>query len=322
MSRAVAEFGKVAVIYGGLGAERAVSLNSGARVLAALRERGVDAHGVDAGRDLVPALQRGAFDRAFIVLHGTGGEDGRLQGALEWLGLPYTGSGVLGSALSMDKLRTKQVWRALGIRTPPFAVLRSAADCARALDELGLPLIVKPAREGSSVGMAKVTDAAGLAAAFAAARRFDAVVFAERWIQGAEYTVTVLDGRALPAIRLETPNAFYDYAAKYTLDTTRYHIPCGLAPAAERALGELAVRAFDAVDAHGWARVDFMADAAGDCYALEVNTVPGMTDHSLVPMSARAAGFEMPDLCVRILETSFVDRSAAAAPVHLAEDAG
>ncbi len=316
------ELGKVAVIYGGLGAEREVSLNSGTRVLAALQEAGVDAHGVDAGRDLVERLQRDAYDRAFVVLHGTGGEDGRLQGALEWLGLPYTGSGVLGSALSMDKLRCKQIWRALGIRTPPFAVLRDVGDCARATEELGLPLIVKPSREGSSVGMAKVEDAGQLEAAFRDARRYDAVVFAERWIHGAEYTVAVLDGVALPAIRLETPHAFYDYAAKYTVDSTRYHIPCGLDARAEAALGELAVRAFDAIDAHGWGRVDFMSDASGEPFVLEVNTVPGMTDHSLVPMAARAAGIDFPSLCVRVLRTSLVDRSAAAGPVHFVENAG
>lgn len=316
------EFGKVAVIYGGLGAEREVSLNSGTRVLAALQEAGVDAHGLDAGRDLIERLQRGAFDRAFVALHGTGGEDGRVQGALEWLGLPYTGSGVLGSALSMDKLRCKQIWRALGIMTPPFAVLRDDDDCARAVAELGLPLIVKPSREGSSVGMAKVSDENQLATAFRDARRYDAIVFAERWIHGAEYTIAVLDGAALPAIRLETPREFYDYAAKYTLDSTQYHIPCGLDANAEAALGDLAVRAFDAVDGHGWGRVDFMTDNSGSSFVLEVNTVPGMTDHSLVPMAARAAGIDFPTLCLRVLRTSFVDRSAAAGPVHFVEDAG
>ncbi|MEX0901009.1 MAG: D-alanine--D-alanine ligase [Gammaproteobacteria bacterium] len=315
------EFGRVAVIYGGLGAERDVSLNSGSRVLAALRTAGVDAHGVDAGHDLIARLQHGAFERAFVVLHGTGGEDGRLQGTLEWLDLPYTGAGVLGSALSMDKLRCKQIWRSLGIRTPPFTVLRNDDDCHRAVDDLGLPLIVKPSREGSSVGMAKVSGADQLGDAFRDARRYDAVVFAEQWIHGAEYTVAVLDGAALPAIRLETPREFYDYAAKYTVDSTQYHIPCGLDAESEASLGELAVRAFDAIDAHGWGRVDFMADSAGAPFVLEVNTVPGMTDHSLVPMAARAAGIDFPSLCVRVLRTSFVDRSAAAGPVHFMEDA-
>ena len=315
------DYGKVAVVYGGLGAEREVSLNSGARVLAALQSAGIDAHGIDAGRDLVEVLRAGGFDRVFNVLHGTGGEDGRLQGALEWLGLPYTGSGVLGSALSMDKLRCKQIWRSLGIATPPFQVLRDARDCRAALEKLGAPLFVKPSREGSSVGMAKVHDEASLVTAFEAARRYDAVVFVERCIVGAEYTISVLDGQALPTIRVETPRDFYDYEAKYKLDSTSYHIPCGLDADTERALGKLALRAFAAVDASGWGRVDVMADGDGAFHVLEVNTVPGMTDHSLVPMAARATGLDMPALCCRILDTSFVERGAALAPVALPEDA-
>lgn len=304
-------YGKVAVVYGGLGAEREVSLNSGTRVLAALRARGVDAHGVDAREDLVAVLSRGGYDRVWNVLHGTGGEDGRLQGALEWLRLPYTGSGVLGSALSMDKLRCKQIWHALGLRTPEFALLRDGSDCDRVVATLGLPLIVKPAHEGSSVGMSKVSDAADLPSAFALARRYDACVFAERWITGAEYTVAVLGDEALPAIKLETPHAFYDYDAKYVSDDTRYLIPCGLSEDAERALGEIALRAFRAIGASGWGRVDFMADADGVPYLLEANTVPGMTDHSLVPMAARARGIDFESLCLHILDTSFADRSAS-----------
>lgn len=306
-----ARFGKVAVIHGGLGAEREVSLASGTRVLTALREKGVDAHGIDAGHDLMQVLGRGAFDRACIMLHGTGGEDGRLQGALEWLGLPYTGSGVLGSALSIDKLRSKQIWLALGIATPEFVVLRDAGDCARAVDSLGLPLMIKPAREGSSVGMSKVADAASMPDAFELARRHDAVVFAERWIAGPEYTTALLGDEPLPTIRLETPRDFYDYAAKYTADTTRYLIPCGLAEDDEAVLGALALQAFRAIDGTGWGRVDFMRDAAGKDWVLEANTVPGMTDHSLVPMAAAARGIDFATLCVRILETSFVDRGVA-----------
>lgn len=314
-----AEFGRVAVIYGGLGAEREVSLNMGVRVLEALQSRGVDAHGIDAGRDLVAVLAAGGFDRVCIMLPGTGGEDGRLQGALEWLELPYTGSGVLGSALSMDKLRCKQIWRSLGLATPQFVALRDADDCALALAELGLPLIVKPAREGSSVGMTKVSGAEQLAGAYAAARRYDACVIAERWIDNGEYTVAILGDGTLPVIKVETPREFYDYDAKYIADDTRYLIPSGLDADAERALGELALRAFRAIDGYGWGRADFLRDAGGSFHLLEVNTVPGMTDHSLVPKAALAAGVDFETLCWRILETSFVERSAPSAPAPVVE---
>jgi D-alanine-D-alanine ligase len=307
--RQPAEYGKVAVVHGGLGAEREVSLASGTRVLAALRDSGVDAHGVDAGRDLVARLERGGFDRVFNILHGTGGEDGALQGVLEWLGMPYTGSGVLGSALSMDKLRSKHLWRSLGMPVPDDLVLRDAEDCGRAVDALGLPLIVKPAHEGSSVGMTKVVDAGDMAAAFELARASDGTVFAERWLPGAEYTVSVLGGAALPAIRIETPRVFYDYAAKYTEDTTRYLIPCGLDPEAESAMAGLAVEAFAAIGGSGWGRVDFMCDAHGAPWLIEANTVPGMTDHSLVPMAAAANGIDFGALCLRILDTSFNARA-------------
>ncbi len=256
-------------------------------------------------------LERGAFDRACIMLHGTGGEDGRLQGALEWLGMPYTGTGVLGSALSMDKLRSKRLWSALGIATPEFLVLHDREDCERAVETLGLPLMVKPAREGSSVGMSKVTDGSRMVDAFELARRHDAVVFAERFIDGGEYTTAVLGDEALPTIRLETPREFYDYEAKYTADTTRYLIPCGLDAAAEASLGALALRAFRAIDGTGWGRVDFMRDGTGKDWVLEANTVPGMTDHSLVPMAAAARGIDFATLCIRILETSFIDRGVA-----------
>ncbi len=304
-------YGKVAVIYGGLGAEREVSLNSGKRVLAALQTQGIDAHGVDADSNLLHALQEGRFDRAFIVLHGTGGEDGRLQGALEWLGLPYTGSGVLGSALSMDKLHCKHIWSALDLPTPAFVMLGSTADCELAVAELGLPLIVKPAREGSSVGMSKVNTASEIEAAYAVAREYDSCVIAERWVGNGEYTVSLLGDQVLPAIKIETPRAFYDYAAKYTEDTTRYLIPCGLDEASESELAQLAALAFKAIGGEGWGRVDAMRDADGTFHLIDVNTVPGMTDHSLVPMAAKARGISFEELCARILDTSFVDRDPA-----------
>lgn len=303
-------YGKVAVIYGGLGAEREVSLNSGKRVLAALQSQGIDAHGVDADSQLLNTLQQARYDRAFIVVHGTGGEDGRLQGALEWMGVPYTGSGVLGSALSMDKLRCKHIWSALDLPTPAFVILASTADCGLAVNELGLPLIVKPAREGSSVGMSKVTVAAEIESAYRLAREYDHCVIAERWVGHGEYTVSLLGEQVLPAIKIETPRAFYDYAAKYTEDTTRYLIPCGLDEGSEAELGELAALAFRAIGGEGWGRVDAMRDADGSFHLIDVNTVPGMTDHSLVPMAAKARGISFEELCGRILDTSFINRAA------------
>lgn len=300
----MADYGKVAVIFGGQGAEREVALASGGRVLAALRENGVDAHGIDAGDDLVAQLRDGSFDRVFNVLHGTGGEDGRLQGMLEWLRIPYTGSGVLASALSMDKLRSKRLWRGLGLPVPEDMELRDESDCQRAVERLGLPLFVKPACEGSSVGMSKVTAADAMPAALALARRYDPVVFAERAITGGEYTVGLLGDDALPVICIETPREYYDYAAKYTEDTTRYLIPSGLDAAAEAEVQALAVAAFAAIGGRGWGRVDFMRDADGSFQLLEANTVPGMTDHSLVPMAARATGLEFGALCLRILDTA------------------
>jgi D-alanine-D-alanine ligase len=297
-------FGKVAVLMGGLAAEREVSLKSGRAVLEALRRRGVDAHGIDAGHAVLADLERGGFDRAFIALHGRGGEDGVIQGALETLGMPYTGSGVLGSALGMDKLRTKMLWRGEGLPTPALALLEAGTDFGAVAQELGLPLMVKPAREGSSIGMSKVTEAAALEAAWRLAARYDDRVFAERWIHGAEYTVAILGREPLPPIRLETPRAFYDYEAKYQAADTRYLCPCGLDAAQEHAIQALALRAFEAVGASGWGRVDLMVDGAGQPWLIEVNTVPGMTDHSLVPMAARAAGIGFEELVWRILATS------------------
>lgn len=298
------EFGKVAVLYGGTAAEREVSLKSGAAVLAALQAQGVDAHGIDFNGDLAP-LQSGSFDRVFIALHGRGGEDGQLQGALQTLGIPYTGSGVLGSALGMDKLRCKQLWHGAGLPTPKFLRVSENSDFNAVTAQLGLPLMVKPAHEGSSIGMSKVTDPAQLAHAVRQALHSDDVVLVEQWITGREYTVAILDGMALPAIRLETPHDFYDYEAKYKANTTRYHCPCGLDGAAEARLQKLALDAFNYAGTSGWGRVDVMEDKQGNFWLLEVNTVPGMTDHSLVPMAAKAAGIAFEALVWRILETSF-----------------
>jgi D-alanine-D-alanine ligase len=306
--RRAGAYGKVVVLMGGHSAERDISLLSGQAVLQALQAAGVDAHGLDsASADFPQALAREHYDRAFIALHGRGGEDGVLQGMLETLGIPYTGSGVLGSALAMDKLRTKQVWQSAGIPTPAWRVLANATDMQTARAELPFPLIVKPAHEGSSIGISKVDSAADLPDAWRAAARYDAVVIAEQWIEDAEYTAGILGDEVLPLIRLETPNVFYDYDAKYTAETTRYLLPCGLEAAREARLQTLSLAAFRAVGASGWGRVDFMLDAAGQPWFIEVNTVPGLTDHSLVPMAARAAGTDFTRLACRILDTSLPD---------------
>lgn len=303
MSTDAARFGKVAVLLGGRAAEREISLKSGAAVLAALRGQGVDAHPLDPDAGVLEALRAGGFDRAFIILHGRGGEDGVIQGALETIGLPYTGSGVLGSALGMDKYRTKLVWEGRGLPTAACVLLVRESDLGDAA-ALGFPLMVKPVREGSSIGMARVEDPEALAKAWQAAREYDSDVLAERWIQGAEYTCAILGRDALPLIRLETPHAFYDYDAKYRADSTRYLCPCGLPAAEEQHLQALALEAFDAAGASGWGRVDLMVDGEGRPFLLEINTVPGMTDHSLVPMAARVAGLDFDALVLRILETS------------------
>jgi D-alanine-D-alanine ligase len=287
------QFGRVAVLMGGRSAERPISLKSGKAVLAALVGRGVIAEAVDVGPDLL--------ERAFLILHGRGGEDGTIQGALETFGLPYTGSGVMASAVGMDKYRCKLIWRGLGLPTPDFAMVRDEADLGSA-EALGYPLIVKPSHEGSSIGMARVDEDAALRTAWEAAARYDRDVLAERWIIGAEYTCAVLRGEALPLIRLETPHAFYDYDAKYSADTTRYHCPCGLDAQTERRLQALALEAFEAIGARGWGRVDLLVDEAGRPWLIEINTAPGMTDHSLVPMAARAAGIGFDELVWRILE--------------------
>ena len=299
------EFGRVAVLFGGTSTEREISLKSGNACLAALQKRGVDAHGFDPKEKPLTELLGRKFDRVFIALHGPGGEDGTLQGALEFLGLPYTGSGVMGSAIGMDKLRTKRLALAVGVPTTEYMVLRSPADLDNCLERLGLPLIVKPATQGSSVGMTKVEKAEQLLPAYQAAAMLEPSVFAEPWITGGEYTVAVLQGRALPSIRIETPAAFYDYEAKYFRNDTRYFCPSGLPPEAEKHLANLALATFNAVGAEGWGRVDFMMDKAGKPYLLEVNLVPGMTDHSLVPMAARALDISFEQLVWQVLETSF-----------------
>jgi len=306
---AAGEFGRVAVLCGGDSSEREISLLTGQAVLEALRGRGVDAHPFDP-RDLpLGELTHRRFERVWIALHGPGGEDGTLQGALEYLGVPYTGSGVMGSAIAMDKLRTKRLAGACGVATCEFVVLRGPQDFDAALERLRLPLIIKPGTQGSSVGMTKVTQAGELPAAYAAAARLEPLVFAEPCLPGPEYTVALLQGAALPSIRIETPQTFYDYEAKYFRDDTRYFCPSGLASAAEAHLGRLALASFEAVGASGWGRADFMMDGAGRPQLLEVNTVPGMTGHSLVPMAARAAGIDFAELTWRVLETSFARRA-------------
>ncbi len=293
--------GRVVVLYGGSSAERKVSLKSGEAVLAVLQKAGVDAFGIDAGDDLVARLCEEPIDRAFIVLHGRGGEDGTVQGLLECAGIPYTGSGVLASALAMDKLRTKQIWHSVGLPTPRHAALVTEQDCHLAAEQLGFPLIVKPANEGSSIGMAKVDDLEALLAAWQDARQFDPQVLVEQWITGPEFTAAMLGDEVLPPIRLATNNAFYDYEAKYLSDDTLYQIPCGLDADKEAELRSLTARACQALGVTGWGRADIMQDAQGDFWLLEVNTVPGMTDHSLVPMAARAAGLDFTELVLSIL---------------------
>ncbi|GAB1615555.1 MULTISPECIES: D-alanine--D-alanine ligase [unclassified Pseudomonas] len=304
----VKAFGRVAVLYGGKSAEREVSLKSGAAVIDALTRAGVDVVAIDVGDDLLDRLQHEKIDRAFIILHGRGGEDGSMQGLLECLGIPYTGSGILASALAMDKLRTKQVWQSLGIPTPRHAVLASESDCLKASTELGFPLIVKPAHEGSSIGMAKVNSEQELVAAWQDAAKYDSQVLVEQWIHGPEFTIAVLRGQVLPPIALGTPHVFYDYDAKYIANDTQYRIPCGLDSVKEQELIDLTARACDAIGIEGWGRLDVMQDEQGRFWLLEVNTAPGMTDHSLVPMAARAAGLDFQQLVLAILAASVETR--------------
>ena len=304
------EFGRVAVLFGGDSSEREISLLTGQAVLEALVGRGIDAHAFDPRDRSLAELVDQRFDRVWIALHGPGGEDGTVQGALEYLGIPYTGSGVLGSALGMDKLRTKRLAQAIGVATAEYAVLRGPQDFELAVERLRLPMIVKPASQGSSVGMTKVVRESELPAAYTAAAAVDTTVFAESWIIGREYTVAILQGRALPSIRIETPQSFYDYEAKYFRDDTRYFCPSDLSAPAEQHLANLALAAFEAAGAEGWGRADFMMDAAGRPLLLEINTVPGMTSHSLVPMAARAIDVQFDELVWRVLETSFTRQAA------------
>ncbi|MDO8845516.1 MAG: D-alanine--D-alanine ligase [Methylicorpusculum sp.] len=299
------QFGRVAVMMGGTAAEREVSLRSGTAVFNALRESGIDAVAIDVTGNPVQALAGERFDRVFNIIHGRGGEDGVLQGALEAIGMPYTGSGVLASALSMDKLRTKMCWQGVGLPTPRWALLKQSGDIDACIEKLGFPVIVKPAKEGSSIGMSKASNREELIKAFELASEYNCDVYAETWVSGREFTVAVVQGDALPVIRLETPNVFYDYDAKYKANTTQYHCPCGLSDSDEQALQALAVRACEAVGVEGWGRVDVFIDQDGHNQLIEVNTVPGMTDHSLVPMAAKQAGISFTELVWRILETSF-----------------
>ncbi len=303
MSGDMARFGRVAVLYGGDSAEREVSLASGTAVLEGLRRAGVDAHGVDKGADVLEQLRRGDFARVFIALHGRGGEDGTIQGALDTLAMPYTGSGVLGSALAMDKRRCKLVWKALGIPTPEFVVVDDEAELEAAARDFGFPAFVKPVHEGSSVGMSPVDNDEDLRSAWFDAVRYDDQVLIERRIDGPEYTVSILGEEVLPVIRVQPARRFYDYEAKYSDGMgTRYHCPCGLDAQAEATLSRLSMQAFEAVGGSGWGRVDLLCDAGGAPYFIDVNTSPGMTDHSLVPMAAKAAGLSFDALLLRILE--------------------
>jgi len=304
MSKNPEQFGRVAVVMGGTAAEREISLRSGAAVYQALKQQGVDAIAVDIQGSLIDALAGIKVDRVFNIIHGRGGEDGVLQAVLEVLGIPYTGSGVLASALAMDKLRTKLCWQGYGLVTPPWFLLKNEQDLNACIEKLGFPVIVKPAQEGSSIGMSKANTRDELAKALQIAADYHCDVYAEAWVTGKEYTVGVLNGQALPVIRLETPNSFYDYEAKYQATTTQYHCPCGLSEQQEQELQQLAVTACEVIAIKGWARVDVFIDAAGQSQLIEVNTVPGMTDHSLVPMAAKQAGIDFETLVWQILATS------------------
>jgi len=296
------KFGKVAVLLGGKSAEREVSLDSGTAVLEALVCSGINAEAFDPQERSVTELVN--YDRAFVVLHGRGGEDGQIQGALEWLNIPYTGTGVQGSAIGMDKVKTKQVWQGSELPTAPYRIVTKNSNAQEIVSALDLPLIIKPVHEGSSIGMSKVEKVEDFADAIAKATEHDAVVMAEKWITGREFTIVILNGQALPVIRLQPPEdvAFYDYEAKYQRNDVEYGIPCGLSESEEKELQALALRAFQAVGASGWGRIDAMQDEQGKFWLLEVNTVPGMTSHSLVPKAAAAIGYSFDTLCVAILE--------------------
>lgn len=300
------DFGKVAVLLGGRSAERAISLESGKAVLDGLRRRGVNAHPFDPAEQPMEALRQQEFNRVHIALHGRYGEDGTVQGALELMGLPYTGSGVMASALAMDKWRTKLLWQAAGINTPRHLLLNPQSDFDAVVKELGLPLIVKPSREGSTIGLTKVTTATDMLKAYESAAKYDMMVLAEQFIDGPELTVAILGETALPLVRIQTASGLYDYQAKYISEDTRYFCPSGLSAAEEDAIQMQALQAHKVLGCEGWGRVDVMLDKSGKPYFLETNTSPGMTDHSLVPMAAKAAGISFEDLVLRILELAHV----------------
>lgn len=300
------DFGKVAVLLGGRSAERAISLRSGHAVLDALLRQGVDAHPFDPSEQHMEQLLQQGFNRAHIALHGRYGEDGTVQGALELMGIPYTGSGVMASALAMDKWRTKLLWEAAGITTPHHILINEQSDFAKVAQEVGLPLIVKPGREGSTIGLSKVEDVNDLPVACGLAAQHDAMVLAEQFIEGTELTAAILGDVALPLVRIEVESGLYDYEAKYLSDRTRYFCPSGVANTQEQSIQAQALRAHRVLGCEGWSRVDVILDTSGRPYFLEINTSPGMTDHSLVPMAAKAAGISFDDLVLRILELAHV----------------
>ena len=304
MKHNVQAFGRVAVLMGGCSAEREVSLKSGQAVLESLQSSGVDAIGIDFKGDVQDIIQALPLDRVFLALHGRGGEDGTIQGVLEALGVPYTGSGVMGSAIAMDKARTKYLWQGMNLPTPKFSYVESkdSALLTQLVSLIGFPLAVKPSREGSSIGVFKVNNQTQLESAVDAALEMDEQVLLEQWIEGSEYTISLLNGAAMPVIGLKTDHTFYDYEAKYESDNTQYLLPSGLSQADEESLGHLSERAFQALGCSGWGRVDAMQDAEGNFWLLEVNTSPGMTDHSLVPMAAKSGGISFPELAVQILQ--------------------
>ena len=299
--------GKVAVLMGGPSAEREISLISGSAVLAALRGKGVDAHAFDPAEREIFELKREGFGRAFIALHGRFGEDGTVQGALEVMRVPYTGSGVMASALAMDKWRTKLVWEASGIPTPRYAMVKPTTAWDKVLERLGLPLIVKPAREGSTIGLTKVRSAAELAPAYRLAAKYDELVLAEEFIAGQELTASILGDTALPLVRIEAPEGNYDYQNKYFTDDTKYYCPAGVRPEVEDEIRRVSLKSFRVLGCRGWGRADVMLRPDGSYSFLEMNTSPGMTGHSLVPMAAKAAGLSYPDLCVKILEAAALE---------------
>lgn len=294
------DYGRVAVLMGGQAAERAISLKSGQAVLDALLANGVDAHAVDTDSEGLNQLQQGQYDRAFIVLHGRGGEDGVIQGFLETHGIPYTGSGVMASAIGMDKYRSKLLWSGANLPTPAYLIARSKSDLAKA-EDVGFPMMVKPILEGSSIGMSRVENAEQLLDAWILANQYGTTVLLEKWVAGNEYTCAIVDDQTMPLIELKTPNVFYDYAAKYQDDTTEYICPCDLSLTDQKMIQTLSKQAFDIVGARGWGRVDLMIDAEGKPWLIEINTVPGMTDHSLVPMAAKEAGMSFSQLVMKIL---------------------